>query len=104
VFPNFVGIKKRDLEGIDENALLEAREEARSGELVFFVTLLNSEYTPQVVYHVQYWAHIPGKYDHIRFTYGFRAGWDDEYAFLLSTPPGSRTANEIGFKGAWARG
>jgi len=39
VFPDFVGIKKRDLEVIDENALLEAREEARWdawGELIFF--------------------------------------------------------------------
>ena len=107
VFPDFVGIKKRDLEVIDENAFLEAREEARWdawGELIYFLTFLNSDYTPRVVYHVQYWAQFPGKYDHARFTYGFRAGWDDGYAFLLSTPSGSRTVNEIGFKGAWARG
>ncbi|KIM35755.1 glycoside hydrolase family 5 protein [Hebeloma cylindrosporum] len=89
VFPNFVGIKRRDVEVIDLNSLLEAREEARWDAWVCYV---------------QYWAQIPGKYDHARFTYGFRAGWDDGYAFLLSTPPGSMTANEIGFKGAWARG
>jgi len=44
VFPNFVGVKKRDLGVLDLNTLLEAREEARWvawGEFILFLTVLN---------------------------------------------------------------
>lgn len=46
MFPNFVGIKKRDIEVVDLNALLEAREEARWdawGEFKHFSILIHSD-------------------------------------------------------------
>ncbi|KAI8974824.1 glycoside hydrolase superfamily [Trametes punicea] len=53
--------------------------------------------------HTAYWQQYPGNYEHWRFADGFTQGWDDAYLFATLGPSSSGYAEEIGFKGPWAK-
>ncbi|KAF8968627.1 glycoside hydrolase superfamily [Flammula alnicola] len=88
IFPSFVGIKPRTLTQEEYDAQKAARDSMKDKALAE---------------HVGYWSKYPGKYDHSRFAEGYTIGWDDAFTFICSTASSSKTINQIGFKGAWAR-
>lgn len=51
--------------------------------------------------HSKYWDQYGGRYEHWRFSDGFERGWDDAFAFFMSTV--GTSVSEIGFRGQWAK-
>ncbi|RPD60333.1 glycoside hydrolase [Lentinus tigrinus ALCF2SS1-7] len=51
--------------------------------------------------HASYWNQYPGPYEHWRFDEGFATGWEDAARFAAWHP--GQFADELGFKGPWAK-